>query len=232
MADNLDMRRQVVTLLKKRGKLTIHEIAAALSLSYEAARQHVKSAENAGWIDKGIDRGNTQSAGRPTASYSVTMKGDHLFAKHYDALTVEMIDTLAEQQGLEAVKELLKALIRKRVRTWEPLLADLTLPQRLDLLKSLYFENDPFMEIEEQNGEYRLVERNCPFLNVAMKRPLLCSVTISTLSSLLGVRVQREQKFQSGDGCCSFRLVKDEVLPETIDVQLILENDTISGNAV
>jgi predicted ArsR family transcriptional regulator len=64
------------------------------------------------------------------------------------------------------------------------------------------------MEVDkdEASGELRLVERNCPFLNVASRRPALCSVTVSTLSRLLGHTVTREKRFQDGDGRCVFRV--------------------------
>ena len=57
---------------------------------------------------------------------------------------------------------------------------------------------------------YRVIERNCPYLNAAMKRPALCSVTVNSLTRLLGVRVDREERFQNGDGRCVFRVYADE----------------------
>ena len=62
------------------------------------------------------------------------------------------------------------------------------------------------MTAEPHDGGYRLVERNCPFLNTAMRRPALCSVSVNALTRLLGVRVEREEKFQNGDGRCVFRV--------------------------
>jgi len=53
------------------------------------------------------------------------------------------------------------------------------------------------------------VERNCPFLDVAMARPLLCSSTVTTLTRILGREVVREERFQDGHGCCSFRIYED-----------------------
>ena len=63
---------------------------------------------------------------------------------------------------------------------------------------------------ENDDGILTLVERNCPFQNVAMERPKLCSTTVSTLSRLLGVRVERVKTFQGGDGMCAFRVHSDE----------------------
>ena len=68
------------------------------------------------------------------------------------------------------------------------------------------------MEVEEDADGLRLIEHNCPFLNVAQHHPALCSVTINTLSRLLGVRVVREERFQTGNGLCAFRILADQPL--------------------
>jgi predicted ArsR family transcriptional regulator len=70
--------------------------------------------------------------------------------------------------------------------------------------------DDAFVEVEKVPEGYRLIERNCPFLDVALARPVLCSSTVSTLTRLLGRRVVREERFQDGHGCCSFRIHEDE----------------------
>jgi predicted ArsR family transcriptional regulator len=60
-----------------------------------------------------------------------------------------------------------------------------------------------------------LIERNCPFYDVAMQRPVLCNVTLNTLNRLLGYRVVREKRFQNGDRCCAFRIKTDQPISLT-----------------
>ena len=67
---------------------------------------------------------------------------------------------------------------------------------------------------ERDDGDFRLIERNCPFYNTAMRRPALCSVSVNALTRLLGVRVHREETFQNGDGRC---VVPASHLNEPID---------------
>src|SRR6185436_11496599 len=87
-----------------------------------------------------------------------------------------------------------------------PSLEGKSIEEKLDALKSWYLEDDPYMSVEPDEGDYRLIERNCPFYNTAMHRPALCSVSVNALTRLLGVRVEREEKFQNGDGRCVFRI--------------------------
>jgi len=144
--------------------------------------------------------------GRPAQAYALTDSGDHAFPKSYDALTVELIDTVIETQGPRALKDVLQAMTAARVARWRPRLKGLTLKQKLEALEGIYREGDPHTSVEQRGGVPYLVERNCPFLNVARERPALCSVTVSTLQQLLGVKVVREERFQNGDGCCAFRI--------------------------
>jgi predicted ArsR family transcriptional regulator len=159
--------------------------------------------------------------GRPKARYRLTPAGDHLFPKHYDALTVELLDAVGDKFGREGVAAILADLADARVREWAPRMEGLDLERRLRALRSIYLDGDPFVSVERDEGGLRLVERNCPFLNVASKRPVLCSLTVSVLTRLLGHRVVREERFQEGDGCCAFRVLEDQpVDPKTYRFEL------------
>ena len=77
------------------------------------------------------------------------------------------------------------------------------------------------MQIEQADDGYRLIERNCPFINTAMNRPSLCSISVNALSKLLGVRVVRDEKFQTGAGRCVFHIFANEPIdPNTFQFKL------------
>ena len=161
-------------------------------------------------------------AGRPAVAFRITTAGDHVFPKHYDQLSMTLVDAVAEQLGPEALQKLLAAITEQQVRHWEPRLAGLTLPERIKALKDLYVEDDPHTSVRKDQRGYVLVERNCPFLNVAMRRPQLCAVSVNTLTRLLGVRVVREERFQDGDRRCVFRVLEDQPV-DTANYSFTLE---------
>ncbi len=209
-----ETRRAIVSIIKRESSASMHEIAAELGVSYENVRQHVGRMRAEGWVEPRLERPTGSAAGRPTSRYRLTRAGDHLFPKHYDLLSVELIDTLVDQLGRRGLRRVLESLTEARVRRWSPRLEGLPLAQKLRVLEGIYLEDDPFTSVEENEaGELRLVERNCPFLNVASERPALCSLTVSTLTRLLGHRVVREKRFQNGDGKCVFRVRPDLPTP-------------------
>lgn len=217
------MRRAILAIVKRRGSAAIGELAEELQVSYEASRQQVGQLHREGWLTKRIERGPGRSrVGRPEARYHLTEAGDHLFPKQYDGLAVALIDSLSARFGTEGLLTVLTELADSRVREWAPRLEGLDLQERLEALQGIYLDEDPFVSVERaEDGGLRLVERNCPFLNVALERPALCSLTVSVLTRLLGCRVVREKRFQAGDSCCAFRVQEDRpVDPEAFRFEL------------
>jgi predicted ArsR family transcriptional regulator len=205
-----DARAGILAFLKRRGGGSVADVASQLEMTYEGARQHLVQLEKLGWITKRVQRGVSAEAGRPVSRYQLTVAGEQLFPKHYDALTLELLDTVPKLFGAKALKQLLAALTDERVRQWAPRLEGKSLEQRVTALQGLYAQEDAYMSVTMGGDGIRLVERNCPFFNVASQRPALCSVTVSALQRLLGVKVVREQRFQAGDGCCVFRVLPEQ----------------------
>jgi DeoR family transcriptional regulator, suf operon transcriptional repressor len=204
-------RKTILTLLKQNGFETISTLKKKLTISSEGIRLQLMQLERDGFVKRYTER-NGSKGGRPAFKISLTSKGESLFPKQYDALTVELIDTALNQLGMAAVKKVLSTMVDARVSEWEGPFSVLNLEGKIAALKDLYTSNDQFMEVEHhpETNTILIKEQNCPFHNVAMQRPILCSVTLNTLTRLLGCRVVREKRFQDGDGCCVFRVELDQ----------------------
>lgn len=205
-----ETRRAILAIVKREGSSSIAELARELRLTYENVRQQLGQMRDEGWVEprKGVPP--KPGLGRPTVRYGLTAAGEHFFPKHYDLLSVELIDAVVERFDREGLREILEHLADARVAEWAPRLEGLTLREKVEALRGIYLEDDPFTSVEEgEDGGIRLVERNCPFLNVARERPALCSLTVSILTRLLGYRVVREERFQADHGRCVFRVLTD-----------------------
>ncbi|PKO84952.1 MAG: DNA-binding protein [Betaproteobacteria bacterium HGW-Betaproteobacteria-11] len=203
------IRSTILALLKTSGRLTIARLAETIGVSYEAVRSQIVQLKKEGWIAQHLER-DLAAAGRPRSLYRLTQVGENRFPKHYDTLAVDLVDAMATRLGPEQARNVLAEVAETQLQRWEPRLRGKSLDERLALLTTFYGDNDPYMSVETRDGETYLMERNCPYLNVALRRPLLCSVTVSVLTRLLGVRVVREKRFQNGDGCCAFRILADQ----------------------
>jgi predicted ArsR family transcriptional regulator len=209
-----EVQQKILALLKQHGETTTATIADTLDVSYEAVRQQIKQLEALRLVQR-HKRPNPSGVGRPLRYYSLTASGEHLFPKNYDELAVGLIDAIGGELGADGLRRVLERLADAQVAQWEARLAGLSLEERLRALEDIYLENDPFTEVREEGGALHLVERNCPYLNVASRRPALCSLTVTVLSRLLGHRVTRVARFQDGDGRCVFRVHLDRPLQTT-----------------
>lgn len=178
-----------------------------------------------GWLEARVTRTNDRGrTGRPATSYSLTEAGDHLFPKLYEALNIAMIDAISEEFGPDGLKRVLAKIANAKAGVAESALKPLSLSARMQALKDWYLKDDPHMAVEQVENGYRLIERNCPFINTAMNRPSLCSVSVNALTKALGFRVAREEKFQNGDGRCVFRVYADEPV-DTTSMEFRLESE-------
>lgn len=207
--------------LKRRGPLTMRELAGQLGITYEAVRQQTAELVRSGWVTSTRAAAGQVRPGPASREYRLSAAAEHLFPKHYDELSAELVRHVLERFGGAGVLEILRRMTDERVRRWAPLLKGLTLREKLKALASLYEDKDAYMQLEWKEGAPALIERNCPFLSVAQKHPAICSVSVNTLERVLGYRVVREQRFQAGHGRCVFRVLTDE--PRAPDEAFALE---------
>jgi predicted ArsR family transcriptional regulator len=211
-------RAAIFRVLKTEGFSSIPRIAAILGVSHEAARKQVADLQRRGWID--TDCGPEEAArrvptpGRRPVRYCLTPAGDHFFPKRYPELMIGLLESIASEGDDRGVTAVLARITDERVAELEPNMASLSLKRKMDRLRSIYSEEDPFTDVQRRGADYVLVERNCPYLNVALERPEICSTTVSALRRLTGCEVVRERRFQDGDARCEFLVRTADASPE------------------
>lgn len=206
-----EARRTLLLAIKTAGSATASMLANELGITREAARQQLLLLHQQQLVASHKQRG--LGAGRPKRVFTLTKAGEHLFPKRYDELSLMLLDTVTETLGDEQVTRVLTSITDRQVAQWQQQLDGMTIREKLEEFKDFYFENDPYTRVVEDEKGLWLIEQNCPFLNLAMERPALCSITVSTLTRLLGVRVKREKRFQNGDGHCAFHILVDQPVP-------------------
>lgn len=197
-------RAALLREIKRRGSASQGELAKALGVTREAVRQHLAALEEQGVIEH--DAVPAAGPGRPTQGYRVTPSGEHQFPKFYDTLSLSLIEILAGRNDGEALNSVLAEMTDRQVAAWQTRMKGKPLMARIKELRDIYFDDDPYTHVERDNDGAMLIEHNCPYLAVASQEPRICSITVSSLQRLLGVEVERTERFQRGDGRCVFRI--------------------------
>src|SRR5688572_1178626 len=88
-------RREILLLLKQRVRATIAELAQHLGMTHEGIRSHIIQLQQDGWVTAECENGESAGvgppSGRPPVRYCLSLPGEHVFPKRYDALTALLL---------------------------------------------------------------------------------------------------------------------------------------------
>lgn len=198
-------REALLAALQRHRPASIDVLAKELRRTPEAVRQALGRLERAGLVCRSPATDEApRGRGRPPEHFTLSPAGEESLPKSYAEMAVALVDAVSSALGPEALEQVLGHVTDVRAAALAPRMAGLGLAERVQELRSIYRDGDPFIDVERIEGGWRITERNCPFLRLATTRPLVCSTTVGVLARLLGRRVVRERRFQSGDGCCVF----------------------------
>lgn len=211
-----NIRASILSVIKNERSVAIADLAERFDVTYEAIRQHMNAMESEGLILRRVIRSvdHAPDAGRPPASYSLTTAGENSFPKAYDELASALIAAIESELDGDARDRVLGAITNARVDRLRSRVRGRMIERRLDVLRDFYSDGDSFMHADATGAELTLTEYNCPFLNVALNDAAICSTSVTALSRLLGAQVFRDERFQSGDGRCVFRVMLERPVDE------------------
>lgn len=201
-------RREIINLLRTRGPMTVAAMGEQLGITHVAVRRHLTGLERDGLVDSVLER---QPMGRPTRAYSLTEAAEDLFPKKYGALSVEMLDFMAEQEnGMELIdrffakrRNQLEATYGSHVESGKDV------AERVARLTEVQTANGYLADWEagEQPGVYYLKEFNCPVHSVSRKYQHACHHEIEFFKAVLGTdQIVREECIAKGGTCCKYRI--------------------------
>src|SRR5690349_19940003 len=95
------------TLLRRKGGLSIDELAAELQITRPAIRQHLMALKRLEYVEQGE---LMATGGRPGQTYRLTQKGYDLFPKQYSWFSEVLLENLHTQLGDRGLGELMERL--------------------------------------------------------------------------------------------------------------------------
>lgn len=174
---------EILHLLKKYKKLSVVELEGYLDITGMAVRRHLNNLENERLIQsKTIKR----TMGRPVQVYSLSRNGEEQFPKSYANITVEFLEDIEEVNGKAMIDQLFQNRERRLEKKYGDQIADNELRNRVEKLAVIQNENGYMVEwTENEDGNYELIEYNCPIFEVARKYPKACSCEHSLFRKVL-----------------------------------------------
>lgn len=197
-------RKQLLTMMKTNGSLTVGDMAKRLGITEMAVRRHLNTLERDGLAETKILR---QAMGRPTHLYSLTTLADDLFPKNYHHLTLDLLGELEAEEGQERISRLFEKRKEKMLDKYADRLDGKELAERIQELADIQNANGYMVELDKSDeGHYVLNEFNCPIAQVANKYEEACHCELNLFERLLGADVERTECLSKGGNKCSYSI--------------------------
>jgi DeoR family transcriptional regulator, suf operon transcriptional repressor len=208
------MRRSVLVELKRAQSLTAKQLAAKLGISLNAVRHHLKELEGEALIE--YERRH-HGVGAPAFAYRLSMAGQALFPRRYEATLTELLDHVVSREGRASAVAILEARYDALSRRLQHDLVGATQAERMAAVAQLLSDEGYMAEGTATSGSGTLVEHNCAIQAVAERFPEICAAEARFLAAVLGAEVDRREHILSGCSACEYRVRFTETEPSGTD---------------
>ncbi|MEH6941070.1 helix-turn-helix transcriptional regulator [Bacillus sp. JJ722] len=196
-------KEKILEYIKKEVSLTVSDLTKLLDITDMAVRKHLNILEKDQFIQSTEVK---QPMGRPLQIYSLTEKGERLFPKNYENISVEFLHDIQEMHGTETVNQLFLKREQRLTQEYSNRMINMPTSEKIDELVKIQNEKG-YMADSTQIDEntFELVEYNCPIIAVANDFKMACSCETNMLKSVLKTReVKRTCCRTEGDVHCKF----------------------------
>ena len=192
--------RILQTLLRKP-KLTINDLAEAVDINPISVRHHLSNLEKEGLISAEEER---HGVGRPRLVYSLTEDGMERFPTKYLRLTTRLLAQMKESMPGPMVASLFNQIAEDLASQYAADIKGLNMEERLDFVKELLAQEGFTVEWEKKGGQYEIHEISCPYYQIGVAHPEVCTVDQTLISKMLAVPANKVQCILSGGAHCTY----------------------------
>lgn len=197
---------RLLSLIKRRGPQRAGDLARALEITSEAARQHLLQLADAGLVASESRRGGV---GRPSKLWSLTAAGHARFPDTHAELTVQLIDAVRESLGDGALDQIIRKREAEIRRSYRAALSGArTLGTRVARLTEVRVREGYMAEWRKDGDGFLLVENHCPICTAAAACQGFCRSELQIFRDALGpdARVERVEHILAGARRCAYRI--------------------------
>jgi len=144
--------------------------------------------------------------GRPRQVYMLTETGIEQFPTRYIRLTTRLLEQLKETMPEAMVGRLFSQMAQDLVREMasEADTENLTIAERLELVRQILQREGFDIEWEQKGAEYHIRETSCPYYFIGQNHPEVCAVDQELISTVLSAPVLKINCILNGDTHCSY----------------------------
>jgi len=202
-------RNRVLHSLLLNQKRTVNQLAESVDINPISVRHHVNKLEADGLI---LSEEERHGVGRPRLVFSLTPKGMEQFPQRYLQLTLRLLEQLKSNLPDKILGNIFKEVAEGIANdlTHDINLEDLDLKERLELLQEVLTSEGFMVNIQEEEGNFYIVEASCPYHHVGEDFPEICVVDQELIAHFVSSTPIRVECILDGDKQCKY-LIKEKV---------------------
>lgn len=195
----------ILELLKKHVQLTVSELTHQLQITDMAVRKHISSMEKDGLIQS---KEIKQPMGRPIQHYSLSEKGEMLFPKSYEGISVEFLQEIQNLHGTDSITHLFQHREQRLTREISTRMHNKSEKEKVEELGSIQNEKGYMPEVTEvDDNKFELIEYNCPIMAIASEFKVACQCETSMFKKVLQTeKIERISCKTEGNDHCRFMI--------------------------
>ncbi len=192
--------------IKTRGPVSTAQLAQALDMTPEAARQQVHKLMAAGLI-----AGQQEAAlgvGRPRQNWVLTEAGHRRFPDAHAQLSVQLIGSIRQLFGEDGLDRLIAQREADARALYQQACTGKTLGKRLEQLAAVRSSEGYMARVERTGADWLLFEDHCPICAAARSCQGFCRSELQLFQEVIGpgATVVREQHLLAGAARCVYRV--------------------------
>jgi len=192
---------KILQALLRKPKITINEIAEAVGINAISVRHHLTNLQMEGLIAAEEER---HGVGRPRLVYSLTEDGMERFPTKYVRLTTRLLSQMKESMPAPAVTKLFSQIAEDMASEYSEQMKGLSMEERLDFVKEMLGHEGFTVEWEKKGKEYQIHEISCPYYQIGVAHPEVCTVDQTLISKMLALPAHKVQCVLDGDTHCTY----------------------------
>jgi len=194
-------KERILQTLLRKPNLTINDLAEAVEINPISVRHHLSNLEKEGLIAAEEER---HGVGRPRLVYSLTEDGMEHFPTKYLRLTTRLLAQMKESIPGPIVASLFNQIAEDLASQYASDIKGLNMEERLDFVKDLLAQEGFTVEWEKKDDKYEIHEISCPYYQIGVAHPEVCTVDQTLISKMLAVPANKVQCILNGGAHCTY----------------------------
>ena len=192
---------RILQALLRKPKITIIELAEAVGINAISVRHHLTNLTAEGLIAADEER---HGVGRPRLVYSLTEDGMERFPTKYLRLTTRLLSQMKDSMPGPVVAKLFSQIAEDMASEYSDQVKGLSMEERLDFVKEMLAQEGFTVEWEKKGGDYQIHEISCPYYQIGVAHPEVCTVDQTLISKMLALPANKVQCVLDGAAYCTY----------------------------